>query len=230
MFNRKIIFFLCLGLLLLSNPGAGGQTSSNTQTHSSPKSQTDTLHKSIEMTDIHDIKSLEKFGINPAIFWYAALGAIVLMLTAAIISYLKKRQKKVPEVMASISPEDTALGLLDDLQLLMDIDGKKFYFNLSIILREYIWRRFSVGAPEMTTEELLPRIAELDIDSGLAQGVKEFARSSDPVKFADQPAEVDKMKRHIEFVRSFVHQTTPVSVTIDENKINDSVSQELTKT
>jgi len=165
----------------------------------------------MQLTDINDIKPLEKFGINPALFWYAALGIIILMLIAAVLMYRKKRQKNIPEVAASISPDEDALNQLDHLQPLMNLDVKVFYFKLSMILREYIWRRFGIEAPEMTTEELLPKIAELKLEQGLAQGVREFAYASDPVKFAEQPAAVETMKRHLEFVRSFVEQTTPVN-------------------
>ena len=225
MFNRKIIFFLCLGLLVLSQPGAALQTVPNTPTDPSAKTKSNPLNNTVQMNDIHDIKPLEKNGINPALFWYGVLGFIIVVLAAAILMYWKKQKKTILEVEASISPEEAALNMLDDLHALKDSDGKAFYFRLSMILREYIWHRFGVGAPEMTTEELLPRIAKLELDSRLLQGVREFARIGDPVKFAEQPAEAETMQRHIEFVRSFVKQTTPVSVTVDENKTNDNVLQ-----
>ena len=225
MFNRKVIFFLCLGLLVLSLAGTGPQAVPNAPTDPPAKTKSNPLNNTVQMDDIHDIKSLDKYGINPALFWYGVLGFIIVVLAAAILIYWKKHKKTILEVEASISPEEAALNMLDDLHALKDSDGKAFYFRLSMILREYIWHRFGVGAPEMTTEELLPRIAELDLGRKLLQGVRESARIGDPVKFAEQPAETETMQRHIEFVRSFVNQTTPVSVTVDENKTNDSVLQ-----
>lgn len=225
MFNRKIIFFLCLGLLVLSLPGTALQAVPNPPTDAPANTESNTLDNAVQMDDIHGIKTLEKYGTNPALFWYGILGVIIVVLAAAVLMYWKKRKKTILEVEASISPEEAALNMLDDLHALMDSDGKKFYFRLSIILREYIRHRFGVGAPEMTTEELLPRIAELELDNRLLQGAREFVRAGDPVKFAEQPAETETMKRHLEFVQSFVKQTTPVSVTVDENKTNDSVLQ-----
>ncbi len=225
MFNRKVIFFLCLGLLVLSLPGNASQAVPNTPTDPSVNTKSNTLNKTVQIDDIHDIKTLEEYGINPALFWYGVLGFIIVVLTAAVLMYWKKRRKKILEVEASISPEEAAMHMLDDLHALMDSDGKKFYFRLSMILREYIWHRFGVGAPEMTTEELLPRMAELELDSRLFQGAREFVRAGDPVKFAEQPAEIETMQRHLEFVQSVVQQTTPVSVTVAENKTNDSVLQ-----
>ncbi len=208
MFNRKIIFFLCLGLLLLSQPGTARQTVPTPSTDAPANTESKTLDNAVQMNDIHGIKTLEKYGTNPVLFWYGVLGVIIVVLAAALLMYWKKRKKTILEVEASISPEETALNMFDDLHALMDSDGKKFYFRLSMILREYIWRRFDVGAPEMTTEELLPRIAELDLDNRLLQDAREFVRAGDPVKFAEQPAETVTMQRHLEFVRSFVNQTT----------------------
>ncbi len=225
MFNRKVIFFLCLGMLVLSLAGTASQAVPNTPTDPPANTKSNTLNNIVQLKDIHDIKTLEKYGINPALFWYGVLGFIIVVLAATVLMYWKKRRRPILEVVASISPEEAALNLLDDLYALKDSDGKAFYFRLSMILREYIWHRFGVGAPEMTTEELLPRIAELELGSRLLHGAREFVRAGDPVKFAEQPAETETMQRHLEFVRSFVHQTTPVSVTVDENKTNDSVSQ-----
>jgi hypothetical protein len=196
--------------MLLIISGTARMTFADTQTKPPAKNETNTLSNDIKITDIHDIKSLENFGVNPAIFWYAALGFLALVLVAAgLVYWKKKRQVNAASKRAFISPEENALNQLDSLQPLMEAEGKKFYFKLSIILREYLWQRFGIGAPEMTTEELLPRIAELDIDSGLVWGVRAFAQASDPVKFADKPADLSEMERHIGFVRSFVKQTTP---------------------
>jgi Domain of unknown function (DUF4381) len=208
MFNRKFIFFLCLGLLVFSLPGTAVQAVPNTPTSPPVNNESYTSNNTVQIDDIHDIKTLEKYGINPALFWYGVLGFIIVVLTAAVLMYWKKRRKKILEVEASISPEEAALNMLDDLHALMDSDGKKFYFRLSMILREYIRHQFGVGAPEMTTEELLPRMAELELDSRLLQGAREFVRAGDPVKFAEQPAETETMQRHLEFVQSFVQQTT----------------------
>ncbi len=208
MFNRTVIFLLCLGLLVLSLPGTPLQAVPTPPADPPANTKSNALNNAVQMDDIHDIKLLEKYGINPALIWYGALGFIIVVLAAAILMYRKKRRKTILEVEASISPEEAALNMLDDLHALMDSDGKEFYFRLSLILREYIRHRFGVGAPEMTTEELLPRIAELELDSRLFQGAREFVRAGDPVKFAEQPAETETMQRHLEFVRSFVKQTT----------------------
>jgi len=68
-----------------------------------------------------------------------------------------------------------------------------------------------MNATEMTTEELLPRVAELKLESDLVRGVREFVYSSDPIKFSGQPADMKNMKRHFEFVKNFVKKTALIS-------------------
>ena len=82
-----------------------------------------------------------------------------------------------------------AMQALDGIGDVRGQDGKAFYFRLSAILRRYIFGRFSVGAPEMTTEEFLPCIDRLPIDRELARQLKQLCRAMDPVKFAGETGE-----------------------------------------
>lgn len=163
------------------------------------------------MTDIHDIKPLESLGINADVFLYIVLGVLFLALLGAAVMYLKRRKKKRLEFVDLISPEDAAMNSLESLPGLMNSNGKHFYFQLSLILREYLKKKFHIDATQMTTEELLPRIADLKFESDLFRGFREFVYSSDPIKFAGQPADMKNMKRHLEFVKHFVKMTTQIS-------------------
>lgn len=208
----KNTFFICLGLIVLLHSSLWAQQQAGTKAQPKPAehNQSKTLDNKIQMTDIHDIKPLEKIGLNPMLLWYAAMGAVILALLTAVFFFWKKRQKKkITEVVATLSPEEAALKSLAGLQDLMLADSKQFYFRLSMILREYIRHRFGMDAPEMTTEELLPKIAEIKLKSDLDRGVRDFVHASDPIKFAERTAEIETMQLHFEFVRSFVRQTTP---------------------
>jgi hypothetical protein len=57
---------------------------------------------------------------------------------------------------------------------------------------------------EMTTEELLPKLDTLDIAKETLSQLKSLFRSTDPVKFADVPAPVGKMRQDLEFVKNFI--------------------------
>ncbi len=165
--------------------------------------------KVIEMTDIHDIKPPEKIGVNLIPLYYALLGILILALITVAILYLRKRKKKIKKKkIITLSPEEQAMNLLDRLLDIDSIEGKEFYFRLSAILRNYIQGRYSINAPEMTTEEFLPRVDELGIDRELQQQLKDLFHATDPVKFAGAHAVQTRMQNDLNFVISFVKKTT----------------------
>jgi len=177
-------------------------------------------HQSV-MTDIFDIKGPEAFGVDPVYFRYALYALIlilILVFIAAGIIYLKKRKKKIEEITAHIAPDTAAYKLLDELVGLEIPDVKEFYFRLSLILRDYIHGRYHIDAPEMTTEELLPRITEINLGNEIHHQLKTFFYSSDPIKFADLTADSHKMKNDLFFVRNFVKETTPMQPQPDDIK------------
>lgn len=213
-----ILLSLSLLVMLVRPINAQQQAGPTAPTKAADKNQSTALDNTSHMTDINNIKPPEQIGFNPALLWYAISGLILLALLAGLLLYLKKRRKKaIPEVFAAVSPDEAAFNAINALQDLMHTNGKQFYFQLSMILREYIGQRFSVGAQEMTTEELLPKIAEIELPRDLDLGVRNFVRASDPVKFAGRPPEIEIMQRHLEFVTDFVRKTTPAST--DETEI-----------
>jgi hypothetical protein len=160
------------------------------------------------MTDIHDIKALENLSVDTRMLYYILAGVLVLAVIAATWHFWKKyRKQKNAKQQVPIPPHETALLLLDGLSDVETMDGKTFYFNLSAIVRNYIDGRFHINAPEMTTEELVPKIDLLEIDKALQQELKGMIRAADPVKFAGIPAEISRMREHLIFAREFINQT-----------------------
>jgi hypothetical protein len=161
------------------------------------------------MTDIHDIKSLEIIGLDPAWIRIAAYTLLAMAVIAAAMYIWKKlKKRRVNHVAAPLSPDEAALKQLDGLTDIENIDGKEFYFRLSAIMRNYIDGRFGIHAPEMTTEELLPRIDALEIAKEMQKELKELLRACDPVKFAGFPSVISTMKRDLFFAINFVKETT----------------------
>jgi len=164
------------------------------------------------MTDIHDIRPPVDFGVDPQVLTYllyALAGLLILAGIIALIVYLKrrKRARSMPDVI--VPPEQAALEKLRTLKLDDPKDGKLFYFELSSILRGYMEGRFGLDALEMTSEELMPHVMKMDLDSDLKQGVRAFVAASDPVKFAGQPPVREAIDRDVQFVECFVHATMP---------------------
>ncbi len=161
------------------------------------------------MTDIHDIKPVEEIGFvwEPVYLALIVAGVVVLVLAAYFIWKTRGRRKKI-EIM-ELSAHEQALRLLDDLRDFENRDGKTFYFELSAIFRIYLQRRYGINAPEMTTEELLPRLKTLDLDPALQKELHDFCITADPIKFADAPVVLSKMESDLNLVKRFVKTTTP---------------------
>jgi hypothetical protein len=164
------------------------------------------------MTDIHDILAPVPVGFY-APWLIPALLILAAALLLAALGWLWKKRKKgrgIETIIPELPPEMTALQALDGISDVRRQDGQAFYFQLSAILRQYIFARFTVGAPEMTTEEFLPCIEGLPIDNDLARGLRQLCRAMDPVKFGGQTVTEKQMEADLLFGREFVRQTTQV--------------------
>ncbi|MEJ2039103.1 MAG: DUF4381 family protein [Desulfosarcinaceae bacterium] len=163
------------------------------------------------MTDIHDIKPA--LAVGPDLQWLWWLLGIVLLLALAFLAWrLWRRRKKAPEEKPApppLPPEVEALGALDALAADGRMAAKEYYFRLSAVLRRYIERRYGFPAQEMTSEELLPELGRLELDSGLRQEVSTFCSLSDLIKFAGAPAGQSRMQADLALARRFVEQTAP---------------------
>jgi hypothetical protein len=163
------------------------------------------------MTDIHDI--LPPVSVGIAAPWLVS-ALLALAATAILVAgwwFWKKRNKHqaIETIVPELPPEMTAMQALDSISDVRRLDGKTFYFRLSAILRQYVFGRFAVGAPEMTTEEFMPCIDRMNIERNLAQGLRGLCRAMDPVKFGGDTVAEKQMETDLFFAREFVRKTTP---------------------
>ena len=195
-----------------STPAGLGQNAKAASGANKNKGENKDENKDV-MTDIHDIKPPEKYGLRPEIFRYLPyiIAGILIagLIAAGVWFYRKKRKNNEPtQVTAMLAPDEEALNLLRALAGFKDSGHKEYYFRLSAILRGYIHGRFNMNAPEMTTEELVPKIEKLQLDKKMKQGVKDLLHASDPIKFAAQNADKQMIENDFQFVENFVKQTS----------------------
>lgn len=126
-------------------------------------------------------------------FWIALLIAILIVATVWIIV---KHKKPAATAAFNAEPEKPAdEWALERLQAILEeyrrtADDKKFYVELSNILREYLGRRYGMDALEKTTTEIFGEMRRENIDRKIALQVKEILSECDLVKFAKyRPAE-----------------------------------------
>jgi len=210
--NRFLIFFIILlfpGLIFSGLPVKAQQQQPAPAIQPPGTGAPQSLEPDV-MTNIHDIKPPEPAGFDPALLWYILIAVLASALILLLVFLWKRRKRKIKHAVAlSLLPEEAALLALDELLDIENIDGKDFYFRLSSILRHYINDRYEINAPEMTTEELLPKMDRLGIDKKLVQCLKELFHTADPVKFADVHSVSARMESDLAFCRKFVKETTP---------------------
>lgn len=162
------------------------------------------------MTDIHDILPPVAVGLEAPWLWTGLIALGAVMLTALAWWLFKKcrQSRSIETIVPELPPELIARQALDQISDVRGMDGKTFYFRLSAILRRYVFGRFGVGAPEMTTEEFLPCIDSLSIDKDLSRRLKDLCRAMDPVKFGGQTSAEKQMQADLLFAREFVSKTT----------------------
>ena len=140
----------------------------------------------------------------------------ISLAAAVLIWWLIRRRAKrgahqPAEVAATVfrSPEEEAL---EDLALLEQEKTRPpadFYFRLSAIFRRYLQRRFEIDAPEMTTEELLPRLSTPAFERETQAAIKTFLRFGDQVKFARVRPDPADITAHLGLVREMVKRFVP---------------------
>ena len=121
------------------------------------------------------------------------LGVLLAVLVGFGAWFLwKKRKPRLGEdgqpVKGPVIPPYTkAIGDLESLKqqkLWQAGKVKEYYSGLSDIAREYIEGQFNVNAVEMTTDDILEEVEELDFDREIFGKLKDTMELSDLVKFA----------------------------------------------
>ncbi|MCP3901861.1 MAG: DUF4381 domain-containing protein, partial [Desulfobacteraceae bacterium] len=154
--------------------------------------QTNQANQMNQMKDIHDIRPPVFAGFDPSfldiLLVIAGIIALVLLIWFLFRLYKKrtffKKNKNTLMLPAPLPAEDIALKELDLITDLMKNKRRLFYFKLTAILKKYISKQFVINAQEMTSQELLKSINNLDIKSEFLLKISSFLEFSDTIKYA----------------------------------------------
>jgi hypothetical protein len=230
--QKNCLGFFMVGIALLILPAfalaqvMGGETNAPTVLHNEVKSTAP--DKPAAMTDIHDIQPPIAIGFDAPWMIPALIALAVVAILVVAWWFWKKYRKRsdIETIVPELPPEMAAMQALNTISDVRRLDAKTFYFRLSAIVRQYIFGRFGVGAPEMTTEEFVPCIDSLPVDRELAQQLRNMSRAMDPVKFGGETLEEKQMEADLFFAREFVRETTSALDT-EGNDSNNEVSVEV---
>ncbi len=164
---------------------------------------------------LNDIKGPIAIPVSYSWMFWLALAVFLLVILLLIIVYLaSKRQLSAPAIQQRPAHE-IALERLNALiaeNLLQQGKIKEFYEKLSYIIRLYIEHRYSLKAPERTTEEFLQEAsANPDMPDAFKDRLKEFLMHCDMVKFAKYAPTSDEITRSVDLARNFIESTATLS-------------------
>ena len=167
---------------------------------------------------IDDIEGVVDMPRPKSFAWVWILSVIVL--AAAGGSWLYFRRKRVKELVRIFKPAHEVayerLRALVNEDLISAGRIKEFYEHISDILRHYIEHRFSLKAPERTTEEFLAELANADVLLAAdKQRLGEFLQHCDLVKFAKFNPTTQQVQETFDLVKDFIEKTKS-----DERKVD----------
>lgn len=143
--------------------------------------------------------------------YYFAAGGLLLVLLL-FVGWRRLRKAKKEKLPPPVPPHQLAHQDLDRLLasgLLDQGELAVFFRELSDILRHYIEARFSVRAPEQTTEEFLQAMAATPAfrleDRALLQ---DFLTHCDLIKFARLEPTMQEGRDRLQLCRRFIDETT----------------------
>jgi hypothetical protein len=187
-----------------------------------------------------EIRDIKKPIAAPFTFREALPWIIGLLLLAGsiyfIMYYLKKRKKAEPVFRAPVKikfpPHQIALDALEILRnkkLWQNGQIKDYHTELTDIIRDYVYGKFSIHAPELTSDEILTALNYTATNEQARKKLNQTFEVADLVKFAKMqpmPMEHDaSLNNAIDFVKEtmFLSGPVPETETIEEitNKAED---------
>lgn len=168
------------------------------------------LPQDFESQDVRDAKPLKP--LRQGAWWWGLLA--LALLAGGVGLWWWRRHRLAPEpIVPPPQPHEIALGALERLRqegLPSRRQFEVYYVRLSDIVRAYIEARFTLRAPEMTTEEFLKALSHGQaLSPGHRSLLQDFLVRCDLVKFARyQPTEPEAAEA-FHAARRFIEETVP---------------------
>lgn len=157
--------------------------------------------------------------------------SVAIILIALLIYYIVKRKKRQPVFKRKIKPalpaHILAINKLEELRhnkVWQSGQLKKYYSELTDIIREYMVNRYHFDAPEMTSYEILTKLREFEINKEVMSKLDSVLFLSDMVKFAKAVPTALENDLGLTHCVDFVNETKKISepVKSEENDKTNS--------
>ena len=161
------------------------------------------------------IKGVIKQGVTGKEILPWALIVIVLGGIAYLIYYLKTHKKvkeeiveeKKKPVIPAIITARAKLAEMKNNELWNSTQTKDYYTDLTDIAREYLEGQFNIDAVEMTTDEIMSAVNELNLNSVTKAKLQDTLTTADFVKFAKANPTAEQNKQSFSDINNFVEDS-----------------------
>ncbi len=171
----------------------------------------------------------EPYTFRELLPWILGIG-VTLLLMALLIYYMVKRKKDQPVFKRKSKPASPAhiiaINKLEELRLNKVWQSgqlKKYYSELTDIIREYMVNRYHFDAPEMTSFEILTKLHEFEINKDVRSKLDGVLYLSDMVKFAKAVPTALENDLGLTHCVDFVNETKKIAEPIQMEE-NDSTN------
>lgn len=157
--------------------------------------------------------------------WWA-LGILILIIALLYFFVLKSKKEGIEEVFVpKIPPYEEAIEKLQELDeklLWQNNKTKKYYSELTEIVRGYIERELKVPALEVTTDELIDLLNDfrdvksIDTDKETIYKLKKLLQESDLVKFAKSKPMAHQIEQDRKDAKTVIDNLKPKEEVADE--------------
>jgi hypothetical protein len=164
---------------------------------------------------LYDIK--EKFEEVPSStslffqkYWVWIISGLLLIV--GLILYFKFRKKKVQSTLEiSLSLKEATLQEMDNLfaKRLWEQEGlKEYYFQLSLILRNYLGKRYTLSLMDKTSYQIELILGQLNVHQDLQREINWMLNQADLVKFAKSSPDISEVMQSIQRAKEIVTKTS----------------------
>ena len=161
------------------------------------------------------IKGVMRQGFTAKeVFPWVAL-AIIIAGVIYLIIYLKKHkktkevvveEKKKPTIPAIITAR-AKLAEMKDNEVWNTPKTKDYYTDLTDIAREYLEGQFEIDAIEMTTDEIMDAVNQLNLSNLTKSKLQDTLTTADLVKFAKANPSAEQNKQSFSDINNFVEDS-----------------------
>lgn len=169
-----------------------------------------------EIGDMDSIREIIREPVSWQDFWPWYIGVGILLLVA--MRYLRKPKRPKPQIIQQpVAAVEPAIPIhIAALQRLAELEKQKawtkgpikaYYVELSMIMREYLEKRFQIPALESTTSETKQMLAHAAVPTELLQSIEKLLAQTDLVKYASHIPAPDAHLKALHHAQTIIEKT-----------------------